>query len=289
MRKLSKEKRTMVVRALVEGSSVNSTARMCGVSKLTVLRLLADVGSLCRDYHDLAVRNVQSKRIQLDEVWSFVGCKQKAKDRGACGLGDVWTWVAIDADHKLVVSYLVGARDSYAGAELLWDLADRLDSRPQITSDGHHVYPVAVKSAFGDDIDFAQLIKIYGKQQQNDTRYSPPACIGTQRTTVSGDPDPDHVSTSFVERQNLTVRMAVRRYTRLTNAFSKRIENHRHALALHYFHYNFCRKHQTLGTAPAVAAGLVDKPLTVDDLISMLEDEERRVAGGCRINKKDRT
>ncbi len=288
MRKLNRDKRAAIIRALIEGCSVNSTARMCGVSKLTVLRLLADVGSLCRDYHDLTVRGLSCAKVQVDEIWSFVGCKQKNRDRGAHGHGDVWTWVALDADSKLVVSYLVGGRDAGYANEFMDDVADRISNRIQLTSDGHKPYLAAVSEAFGKDIDYAMLVKMYGPEPDQ-RRYSPPKCIGCRRYGIIGYPDVDAISTSYIERQNLTVRMSNRRFTRLTNGFSKSVVNHVHALALHYFHYNFIRRHKTLGTTPAVAAGLTDREWTVDDLIAMLEGEEQKLTNGGRINRADRT
>lgn len=292
MRKLTREKRSMVLGALVEGNSVNSTARMCKVSKLTVLRLLADVGRLCREFHDLTVRGLRSKRIQVDEVWSFVGCKEKSRKRGATGYGDAWVWVGLDADSKLVVAYTVGGRDAGYASEFLHDLADRLTERVQLTSDAHKSYLVTVPGAFKNNVDYAMLIKIYGPDgSENDAehKYSPGKCNGTKRKAVIGNPDPDHVSTSFVERQNMTLRMAQRRFTRLTNGYSKRFVNHAHAVALHYFHYNFIRRHATLGTTPAMAAGIADREWTLDDLVDLLENEEHLIANGGRINRTDRT
>ncbi len=289
MRKLSSEKRSMILGSLVEGNSINATARMCRVSKLTVLRLLADVGSLCRDYHDVAVRGLTCDRVQVDEIWSFVGCKQKSKEKGKIGDGDVWTWVAIDADSKLVVSYLLGGRDAGYAREFLSDVAGRIVNRIQLTSDGHRAYLEAVRDVFGDDIDYGQLVKIYGAEPDGHKRYSPSECIGCERRGLIGYPHVDHISTSYVERQNLTLRMQNRRFTRLTNAFSKKLANHEHALALHYFHYNFCRKHQSLGMTPAQAAAITDKCWTIDDLVAMLENEEKKVANGGRINREDRS
>lgn len=289
MRKLNRDKRSSIIHALCEGNSINATARLCGVSKLTVLRLLADVGMLCRDYHDLTVRGLQARRIQVDEVWSFVGCKQRSKERGKQGLGDIWAWIALDADSKLVVSYMLGRRDAWTGSEFMWDVADRIDVRVQLTSDGHRSYLEAVPHAFGDEIDFAVLVKLYGYEQPDHSRYSPPKCIGARRRAISGDPDPDHISTSYIERQNLSLRMGCRRYTRLTNAFSKKLENHQHAIALHYWFYNFSRKHQTLGMTPAVVAGIADQPMAISGLVALLETEERLLAGGGRLNRADRT
>lgn len=279
MRKLSTEKRAAILSALVEGNSINATCRMIGVAKKTVLRLLADAGRFCADYHDLIVRDLQSKRVQVDEIWAFCGCKDKAREFGAEGFGSVWTWTAIDAESKLCISYLVGLRDVEYAVEFCKDIADRLASRVQLTTDGLHAYIYAVDQAFHGNVDYARLIKLYGQDPEGEKRYSPAECIGCRREVEAGAPDRDHVSTSFVERQNLTMRMSIRRFTRLTNAFSKKIENHEHAVALHYFHYNFIRKHQTLKTTSAVAAGIANRPLTVLDLVRMIEDEEKKLGG----------
>jgi len=279
MRKLSAEKRAMILSALVEGMSINATARMVGCSKITVLRLLADVGQFCAEYHDLMVRGLKSKRVQVDELWCFCGCKERQRKLGAEGYGDVWTWVGLDADSKLAVSYLVGKRDRHHAHTFMRDLADRLYDRVQLTTDAFKAYPDAVDVAFIGEVDYAVLHKIYRSDRDGAARYSPPKCIGSERRTVVGEPDMAHVSTSFIERQNLTVRMGSRRYTRLTNAFSKSIQNHIAAVALHYFHYNYIRKHSTPKTTPAVAAGIASKPLTVLDLVHMLEKEEKPPGG----------
>ncbi|MEE9297283.1 MAG: IS1 family transposase [Phycisphaerae bacterium] len=292
MRKLTTEKRIAILGALVEGCSINSTARMCGVSKLTILRLLADVGSLCCDYHDLMVRGLHSQRVQVDEIWSFVGCKARTKAAGGYGHGDAWTWVAMDADAKLVVSYLVGNRDATCANTFMLDVAERINTRVQLTSDAHGTYLNAVENAFGSEVDYAMLLKLYGPDTSGDgpeRKYSPGKCNGTRKLVQFGMPDKKHVSTSFIERLNLTLRMGNRRHTRLTNAFSKKLANHAHAIALHYFHYNFIRKHLTLGTTPAVAAGVADHEWTIADLVRLLEDEERKVANGGRINRADRS
>ena len=269
----------MILHSLVEGNSINATARMCGCSKITVLRLLADAGTFCAEYHDEHVRNLQCERVQMDEIWSFVGCKDKTKNIGAEGHGSVWTWVAIDADTKRVVSYLMGERDPETANTFVADLRDRIDSRIQLTSDGFRPYREAVERAFGGFVDYAMLIKEYGWDGSPDTRYSPPACIGTNKNAICGNPDIKHVCTSLIERQNLTLRMGSRRFTRLTNAFSKKIENHAHAIALHYFYYNFCRKHQAIKTTPAVAMGVADRAFTLRDLVEMIEREEARTGG----------
>lgn len=292
MRKLSSDKRVSTISALIEGCSVNSTARMCGVAKLTVLRLLADVGTLCRDHHDKHVRGLQPKRIQADEIWSFIHCKAKnvpAAKSPAPGAGDSWVWVAIDSDSKLVLSYQLGSRTDANALEFMLDLASRVTNEPQLTTDGLAAYPLAVREAFGQYVNYAQLIKVYRATRPENARYSPAECISCKIEYVEGAPDPAHISTSYVERQNLTMRMSMRRFTRLTNAFSKKIENHAHAVALHYWYYNFARKHKTLGTTPAVVAGLAERPMTIADLVAMLENAERLWANGGRINRADRS
>jgi IS1 family transposase len=289
MRKLTREKRIAVLSALTEGVSIRATCRLCGVSKLTVLRLLADVGQLCADFHDLTVKNVNAKRVQCDEIWSFVGCKEKTKRCGGAGDGDAWTFTAIDADSKLIISYLVGLRDDGHAIEFMRDLAGRLAHRVQISTDGFRPYRVAVPEAFGESVDFAQLYKYYGVPEGADRRYSPAVCLGTEKMQWIGNPKEKDISTSYVERQNLTIRMRNRRFTRLTNAFSKKWTNHEHALALHFFVYNFVRPHQTLKTTPAIAARITDKAWTVADLVDLLEREEQLRENGGRINRADRT
>jgi len=292
MRRLSTDKRTAILSCLVEGNSINATTRICSVSKLTVLRLLADVGSLCAELHDSMVRDVPARRVQVDEIWSFVGCKQKTKKAGGQGDGDCWTWVALDADSKLVVSYLVGLRDAGYAHEFISDMASRLTQRVQLTSDGLSYYINAVFDAFGyEGADFAMLLKLFQGQRGNSSqvRYSPGKCTCVLKRVMSGEPDGDHISTSYIERQNLTVRMQNRRFTRLTNAFSKKWQNHEHALALHYFNYNFCRKHQTIGTTPAIAAGVTNRVWKISDLVVRLEQEEKARVGHTRINRQDRT
>ncbi len=269
----------MILACLVEGSSIAATTRMTGASKVTILRLLADAGTLAADLHDLMVRDLDVERVQVDELWSFVGAKQRQVDRGAKAEGSVWTWTAIDADSKLMISYLVGQRDGGYATDFVLDIADRVDGTFQLTSDGHAAYLDAVYEVYGHEIDYAQLIKVYGATNPEHARYSPAECTGCRKQTVSGNPDEKHVSTSFVERQNLTVRMQNRRFTRLTNAFSKKLENHVHSIALHYFYYNFVRKHQTLKTTPAVAAGVADHRWTMLEFVEMLEKEEKLRGG----------
>lgn len=281
MRRLDTAKRAMIVSALVEGCSVNATARMFSCSKVTVLRLLADVGALCTRYHDTIVTGIPAKRVQVDEIWSFVGCKRRAKERGAAGHGDIWTWSAIDADTKLAISYLVAGRDVGAAMDFIKDLAGRLAGRCQLTSDGYASYLPAVEGAFGIDVDYAMVVKVFKSVGGNtpERRYTPAKCTGIQREVITGRPDRSHIATSYVERQNLTMRMGMRRFTRLTNGHSKKVENHCRAVALHFWHYNFARPHATIRTTPAVAAGIAKRPLTVLDLIHELEREEG-VRGG---------
>lgn len=280
MNRLSQSQQCRVIAALVEGNSIRATVRMTGVAKNTIAKLLASMGSACSAFHDKAVRNLRVRRLQADEIWCFVGAKAKnvnAKKKLE-GWGDTWTWIGIDADTKLVVSYLVGGRDGGWAHEFMEDCAGRIRNRVQITTDGHRAYLEAVENAFGADIDYAMLQKIYGAPMDNDTRYSPATCIGCDMKVVSGDPDPKHISTSFVERQNLTMRMSMRRFTRLTNGFSKKIENHCHAVALHYMYYNFCRVHQTLRVTPAMEAGISDHVWTLDELVSLLNNAPASVA-----------
>lgn len=274
MNRLTIADRARVVAALVEGNSIRSTVRMTGVAKNTVAKLLLELGSACAAYHDEYVRDVRVRRLQCDEIWSFVGCKKKnaTPEQKQQGWGDVWTWTAIDADTKLCVAYLVGGRDAGWAGEFLQDAASRIRGRVQITTDGHRAYVDAVEDAFGADVDYAQLQKIYGApSDEEQRRYSPAKCIGTDMKVVSGNPDPKHISTSFVERQNLTMRMSMRRFTRLTNGFSKKIENHMAAVALYFFFYNFCRVHQTLRVTPAMEAGLADHVWALDEMVALLE------------------
>ena len=274
MNKLSKEKRIAVIRALVEGCSIRSTVRMTGVAKNTVAKLLCDVGAACRTAHARLVVGLSPKRIQCDEIWAFCHAKQKnvpAEYQGVFGHGDVWTWTAIDSDNKLIISWHVGQRNNADAHEFMRDLAVRVKTLTQLTTDGLGLYPEAVYQAFGEHVDYAQLFKSYTAERSGEARYSPPKCTGTKKVAVIGDPDPKHISTSHVERQNLTMRMGMRRFTRLTNAFSKKVENLNAAVALHFMHYNFCRIHQTLRITPAMAAGISDHVWSIDDLISLLD------------------
>ena len=273
MNKLNTAKRVQIISALVEGNSLRATARMCDVAFNTVLKLLPEIGKACMEYQDKALRNLPCKRIQCDEIWSFVGAKEKnttPDKKVAEGWGDVWTWVAIDADTKLVPSFMVGSRGAETAKFFMDDLAGRLANRVQLTTDGHRAYLQAVEDSFGSEIDYAMLIKLYGSDSEAETRYSPAECIGTQTVGITGHPNPAHVSTSFVERQNLTMRMKMRRFTRLTNGFSKKLENHLCAIALHYMHYNFCRVHQTLRVTPAMEAGVSDHVWSIEEIASLL-------------------
>jgi IS1 family transposase len=286
MNRLTTQKRATILASLCEGASVSATARIVGVSKVTVLKLLADIGPVCLDYQRATLVDLPCTDIQADEVWSFVGAKERNVPREKKGpdRGDVWIWAAVCADTKLVPCFHVGTRDADAAYLFMEDLASRLARRVQLTTDGHSAYLSAVEGAFGwGKIDYAMLVKLYGQAPEGQRRYSPPEIIATETRRIMGDPDPDQVSTSYAERQNLTMRMNVRRLTRLTNGFSKKIENHRHALALHYMYYNFCRKHQTLTkargglhTTPAMAAGVADHVWTLEEVVGLLEAAENR-------------
>jgi IS1 family transposase len=269
---LDSQTRSQVIGCLIEGCSIRATCRMTGVAKNTVVKLLEDMGTACATFHDFHVRNLRGRRMQCDEIWCFVGAKAKnvKAEKKQEGWGDIWTWVGIDADTKLVVGYLVGGRDGGWALDFMEDCARRIKGRVQLTTDGHKPYLQAVEGAFGMDVDFAVLQKIYGASDEPEKRYSPAKCIGCDMKVVMGNPDPAHVSTSYVERQNLTMRMSMRRFTRLTNGFSKKAENHCHAVALHYMYYNFCRVHQTLRVTPAMEAGLADHVWTMDELIALL-------------------
>jgi IS1 family transposase len=274
MNRLEDEKRAQIIHCLVEGNSIRATVRLTGAAKNTVTKLLVEIGGKCQEFHDKHVRHVSARRVQCDEIWSFVGAKAKnvPEEKKDSGMGDVWTWVAVDADSKLVVSYLCGGRDAGWANDFMKDVASRLTMRVQITSDGHRAYAEAVEGAFGMDVDFAMLIKLYGAPSEKyDTRYSPSGLIGTRTAVLSGMPDPKHISTSFVERQNLTMRMSMRRFTRLTNGFSKKFENHCHSVALHYSYYNFCRVHQSLRVTPAMEAKLTDHVWSIEELLSRLD------------------
>jgi IS1 family transposase len=270
-------KRVAVVSALVEGNSLRSTCRMTGVAMNTVLKLLADLGEACAAFHDERVRDVDAKRVQCDEIWQFVYAKAKnvpQEKQGTFGYGDVWTWTAIDADTKLIISYLVAPRTPSTAFELMNDVASRLKGRTQLTTDGLYWYPHAVENAFGIDVDYAVMAKHYKggyNAKEGPTRYSPGRLTSVSKEVIRGNPDAQHISTSFVERQNLTMRMSMRRFTRLTNGFSKKLENHAAAVAIHFFHYNFCRVHQTLRVTPAMEALLSDHVWGLDELVGLLD------------------
>jgi IS1 family transposase len=284
MNKLDHEGRCRILHLLCEGSSIRAVTRLTGVSKNTVARLLVDAGRACAEFQDRTLRNLKCSRVQVDEIWSFIYAKndnvKKAKTAPA-NAGDVWTWTAIDADTKLLISTLVGGRDTEYALYFMDDLRSRLANRVQLTSDGHRAYLAAVDTVFGDEVDYAMLQKIYGADPQGERRYSPAKCIGAQKRRITGNPDPNHVSTSFAERQNLTMRMHMRRFTRLTNAFSKKLENHAHSVALHQMFYNFARIHQTLRVTPAMAAGVTDKLWEISDIVKVIEawEAEQAVAG----------
>jgi IS1 family transposase len=281
MNKLSTEARIRVVAALVEGNSLRAITRMTGVHRTTVMKLLAALGRACSVYQDRVFVNLPCERVQCDEIWSFVGCKAKnvRDEHEGMGWGDVWTWTAIDPDSKLVPCWYVGTRDAGAAWHFMHDLKARLASRVQLTTDGHTPYLTAVEDAFGVEIDYAQLQKIYGVTKNTpESRYSPAQCMGAKRAVVSGNPAHGHISTSHIERQNLTMRMSMRRFTRLTNAFSKKVENHEHAIALHFMHYNFCRIHQSLRCTPAMQAGLSDHVWDLGELIALLDAPSEKAA-----------
>jgi IS1 family transposase len=279
MNTLSTEERAKVVAVLVEGNSLRATARITGIARMTVEKLLKDLGVACMRYQDAVLRNLPCKRIQVDEIWSFCYAKQKnvpIEKQNQFGYGDIWTWVAIDADTKLAVSWLVSTRDANAARELMHDLASRLSTRVQLTTDGLKAYLTAVEDAFGADIDYATLVKIYGASSEPDTRYSPAQVRGVAVATITGRPDPKHISTSYVERQNLTMRMGMRRFTRLTNGFSKKVENHVHSVALHFMYCNFARIHQTLRVTPAMQAGISDHVWSLEEIVDLLDPSMTR-------------
>lgn len=292
MNKLPLAKRVQILAMLVEGSSMRSISRVADVSINTVSKLLVDAGETCIAMHDEMVRDVKASRVQCDEIWSFNYCKQRNVGKAKAApldAGDVWTWTALDADTKLIVTYAVGDRTLSCAKLFIEDLKDRLSNRVQLTSDGHRAYVEAVEGAFGDDVDFAQLVKIYKGSTSPAGRYSPPECIGAKKHTVTGNPDEAHVSTSYVERSNLSIRMGNRRFTRLTNAFSKKIDNHLHALALYFFHYNFVRQHKALNKlSPAMAAGVTDTLWSLEDLAERIEARRPQAKGKKRGPYKPR-
>ena len=292
MNKLQSAQRVTILTLLVEGSSLRAITRITGVSLDTVTKLLIDAGRACQAFHDEAVRNVQATRVQCDEIWSFTYAKQKNVVTAKAApeqAGDTWTWTALDADSKLLVSWLVGGRDAEYANEFMQDVAERLTNRVQLTTDGHKAYLNAVEDAFGADVDYAQLVKLYGPTSESaNGRYSPAECTGIIKTRVEGKPDPKHVSTSYVERQNLTMRMHMRRFTRLTNAFSKKVENHGYAVALHCTYYNFVRMHKTLRCSPAMAAGLATRLWEMKDIVALVEKAEAAAAPKVRGPYKPR-
>jgi IS1 family transposase len=283
MNKLSAERRVAVLKSLVEGNSIRATVRMTGVAKNTVVKLLEEAGKACLAYQQEHMVDLPCKLIQCDEIWSFVFCKERQVEpalRGQVDIGDAWTWTAIDAETKLVPAFHVGKRTRKDAHAFVTDLSGRLANRVQLTTDGLKLYLTAVEKAFGwNGVDYAMLEKIYGDTMEDEKRYSPAVCIGAEKTWVMGTPDEKLISTSYVERQNLTMRMQIRRFTRLTNAFSKKLENHRYAVALHFMHYNYCRSHMTLTqaakgihTTPAMASGLSDHVWKVEELEAVIND-----------------
>jgi IS1 family transposase len=274
MNRLSTAERAQIVGMMSEGNSLRAITRMTGVSINTVTKLLVDLGTACAAFHDSHVRNLKTTRVECDEVWTFCYARRDnvpENKRGTFGYGDVWTWVGLDADSKLVVNWMVGRRDAQSAYPFMHDLASRLSNRVQLTVDGLHAYLVATDAAFGTEIDFARLIKVYGSDPNAERRYAPPVCLSSRIEVVSGEPNPALISTSYIERQNLTMRMSMRRFTRLTNGHSKKIQNHAHALAIHYVHYNFARKQVALKGTPAMAAGLADHVWSIEDIVRLLD------------------
>ena len=282
MNRLTKEQRSQALQMMAEGVSLRAITRLSGISRTTLIKLLEDAGEAFSEYQDRTLMNLACKRIQVDEAWAFCYAKQKNVPTAKAapeGAGDIWTWVGLDAQSKLAVSWYVGGRDSEAAMIFMDDLAKRLANRVQLTSDGHKAYLEAVEGAFGSDIDYAMLVKVYGPAPEGQRRYSPAECIGAVKHRVEGNPDPKHVSTSYAERQNLNIRMGNRRMTRLTNAFSKKAENHAHMMAIYFMHYNFVRIHQTLKITPAMAAGVTSKLWEMADMVKVLEDWEAARVG----------
>ena len=281
MNVLDIKRKAAILNQLCEGTSIAATSRITHAAKGTIIKLLLEVGAACEAYQNRVLRNLKCQRIQCDEIWSFIGSKEKNTSNAGKkkGHGDAWTWTAIDADSKLIVSRLVGGRDAGYAHEFMQDVAARLATRVQLTVDGHKPYLQAVADAFENKIDFAQLIKVYGQPADSTDRrrYSPAECSGSTVGKIIGDPDFDYISTSYVERQNLTMRMSMRRFTRLTNAFSKKLANHEAAVALHFMHYNFCRQHKTLRVTPAMQAGIAKYIWSMEDVLNMVETMDRGV------------
>lgn len=287
MNKLPLETRVRILNLLVEGSSLRSISRVCDVSINTVTKLLVDAGRVCAAFHNEKVRNVKAKRVQVDEIWSFTYAKQKnvaTAKRKDLAYGDTWTWTAIEADSKLIISWLVGGRDGDYAMGLMDDLRSRVANRIQLTSDGHRAYLEAVEGAFGGEIDYAMLVKLYGASPDAAAgRYSPAECTGIRKTRIEGNPDPAHVSTSFAERHNLNMRMQMRRFTRLTTGYSKKIENHCHMVAIYTVWYNWIRTHKAHRMTPAMAAGLTDKLVEMEDVARLIDHEEMRATIQKRV------
>lgn len=286
MNKLDRTRRAQILTMMVEGVSIRAISRMTGASKNTIVKLLADAGQACSEYQDRTLRNLPCKRVQVDEIWAFVGMKQKnvpAEKKGTLGVGDVWTWTSICAETKIVPAWFVGHRDQPHARAFMLDLASRMAGRIQLTSDGFRPYKDAVSDAFAGEVDYAMLVKHYGQEAAGSSpekRYSPAVCVGAEKKAVMGAPDKKHVSTSYVERQNLNIRMGLRRFTRLTNAFSKKMENHVHALSIYFMHYNFARIHTSLRVTPAMAAGVSKTLWAMDDIVKVVEDWERGGTNG---------
>jgi len=273
MNQLTNERRTQVIKCLCEGLSIRATVRMTGVAKNTIVKLLAEVAEACGKFQDKTLRNLKCQKVQCDEIWSFCYAKEKNVPRdlkGQFGYGDVWTWTALDADTKLIVSWRVGDRDAGTATEFIEDLAGRLANRIQITTDGHRVYLQAIEQAFGSNVDYVMLVKLYGAVRDKEATYSPAKCIGIRSVRIIGNPKAEDISTSYVERSNLSMRMSMRRFARLTNAFSKKVENHIAALSLYFMFYNFCRVHQTLRVTPAMEAGIADHVWGIEEIVALL-------------------
>lgn len=274
MNRLSLQQRGQVISALVEGTAINAIVRMTGISKPTILKLLKDVGEACMEFENKVLRNLPCKKIQCDEIWSFCYAKEKNvpyDKKGEFGYGDVWTWTALDAETKLLCSWMIGDRSAITARAFMKGLAGRLANRVQLTTDGHRAYLEAVESAFGVNVDYAMLVKLYGNDLETEARYSPAVCIGCRSVEITGNPDPDYISTSHVERHNLTIRMHMRRFTRLTNAHSKKIQNHQYAFALHSVFYNFAKINQTIRVTPAMEAGVSDHIWTIEEIAALVD------------------